>query len=120
MIIIIEKGTEDIAYHPIEGDTIVIYYMMYNLKDNNQIDKVITFAYSGSHDAYFALPEDDLSNIHTVEDANNFKVCLQYPADADNEVGMLSLFRTFDVETRQSFIKEWSHYHRHEYEYLYD
>jgi hypothetical protein len=112
-----EKGTEDIAYCPIEGDIIVNYYLMCELVSNDNVLTSISFAY-GSRDNYFDLYEyDQLAQIKTLTDAEAYQVAKDQGPKPDMECRLSQLMK---VDESDPFFTEWMAFHKKKYYYLYD
>ena len=110
-----EKGTEDIAYCPIEGDIMVNYYLMCELDSNDNVLTSISFAY-GSRDNYFDLYEyDQLAQIKTLTDAEAYQVAKEQGPTPDMECRLSQIMK---VDESEPFFTEWMSVHKKEYYWL--
>lgn len=112
------KGTEDIFYDQMEGDLIVNYYLICETDEDENVVRVVTFAY-GSQDHYFALYDEELlkERVKTLKDAKSFKVADESPADRDNECRLSWLMKVSDEDP---FFVAWMEHHRKKYDWEYD
>lgn len=116
-ITVFDKGTEDIAYDPFEGDIIVNYYLICETDENENVVRVVTFAY-GSQDHYFALYEEELlKEVKSLKDAKAFKVAKDEPANREYECRLSWLMKVSDEDP---FFVAWMERHRKEYDWEYD
>lgn len=113
-----QKGTEDIAYCPIEGDIIVNYYLMCKIDNKDSVVRSISFAYGACRDAYFDLDEDDqLAQIKTLTDAEAYQVAKEQGPTPDMECRLSQIMK---VDESEPFFTEWIAFHKKKYDWLYD
>lgn len=112
-----QKGTEDIFYDRIEGDTIVDYYLICELDKRGMVEKSCSFAYSASHDTYFFMNDNDaMSKIKVLKDAEDFDVCFE-PASVENETRLSNIMK---ISEENDIFNTWMAFHRQHYDYLYN
>ena len=91
--VILPKGSEDILYDHIDGDTLVDYYLICTRLLDDRVLDVMSFAYSAEQDTYFTLDEVELlTRLTTFNEVDQFRVADQHAAHADCELSLEALF----------------------------
>lgn len=111
------KGTEDIFYDQVEGDTIVLYYLICESDQNGSVLRSCSFAYSPEHDTYFSMNDDDRrKQIETIIDADAYDVALE-SASVEDECRLSTIM---EVNEDNEIFNVWMNFHRTEFPYLYE